>query len=53
MTERTLIVTAFEFAKGIAELKLTEDQLGLFSAFVLFDPSKFLSDTLRILLTIS
>ena len=42
MTERTLIVTAFEFAKGIAELKLTEGELGLYSAFILFDPSKYL-----------
>jgi len=41
MTERSLIITAFEFAKGIAELKLTEEELGLFSAFVLFDHSKF------------
>jgi Na+-transporting NADH:ubiquinone oxidoreductase subunit NqrA len=40
MTERELIASSFEFAKGLAELKLTEEELALFSAFILFDPSE-------------
>lgn len=38
--ERKLVQTAFEFAKAIAEMKLTETQLALFSAYALLTPSK-------------
>lgn len=33
--EAKLVTAVFEFAKGLAELKLTEIQLALYSAFVL------------------
>jgi nuclear receptor subfamily 1 group F protein 4 len=36
--ERKLVQTVFEFAKGIAEMKLTECELALFSAYALLTP---------------
>jgi len=39
-TELKLITMAFDFAKSTAELKLTEVELGLFSAFALLSPDR-------------
>jgi len=39
-TEMKLVTTAFEFAKGTAEMKLTEAELALFSAFALLAPDR-------------
>lgn len=39
--EKRLVNLAFEFAKEIAELRLTELELGLFSAYTLFNPGNF------------
>lgn len=36
--ERKLVQTAFEFSKAIAEMKLTENELALFSAYALLTP---------------
>lgn len=38
--EKKLVTAAFSFAKSIAELKLTENELGLFSAVALLNPGK-------------
>lgn len=38
--ERKLVQSAFEFAKSIAEMKLTESELALFSAYALLTPGK-------------
>jgi len=38
--EKRLVNMAFEFAKEIAELRLTELELGLFSAYTLFNPAR-------------
>jgi nuclear receptor subfamily 1 group F protein 4 len=37
-TEAKLVRQAFELAEGIADLKLTESELALFSAFILIAP---------------
>ncbi|XP_023216350.1 probable nuclear hormone receptor HR3 isoform X3 [Centruroides vittatus] len=39
-TELSLINNSFTFAKSIAELKLTETELALYSAYVLLDPDR-------------
>ncbi|XP_022245950.1 probable nuclear hormone receptor HR3 isoform X1 [Limulus polyphemus] len=39
-TEMKLVSTSFDFAKSVAELKLTETELALFSAFVLLSPDR-------------
>jgi nuclear receptor subfamily 1 group F protein 4 len=36
--EMNLVKSCFEFAQEIAELKLTDTELGLFSAFILLSP---------------
>lgn len=40
--EKKLVSSAFEVSRGIAELKLTEVELALYSAVVLLSPGKFL-----------
>lgn len=39
--EVELVQKAFEVSKNVAELKLTEVELALYSAFVLLSPGKF------------
>ena len=39
--ERRLVQSAFELAKNIAEMKLTESELALLSAYALLSPGKF------------
>ncbi|CAG0916231.1 unnamed protein product [Notodromas monacha] len=38
--EMNLVKSCFEFAQEVAEMKLTETELGLFSAFVLLSPDR-------------
>lgn len=40
-SELKLINNTFEMAKGVAELKLTESELALYSASVLLSPGKY------------
>lgn len=40
LTESKLITQAFQFAENIADLKLTEAELALYSAFILISPGK-------------
>ena len=39
-TEIRLVTNAFKFAKSIAEMKLTDGELALFSAYTLLSPGK-------------
>lgn len=39
--EMKLVTCVFEVSKSVAELKLTETELGLYSACVLLSPGKF------------
>lgn len=52
ITESKLVTQAFQFAENIADLKMNDAELALFSAFVLISPGKLIDDG-RVLITVS